>query len=123
MNGYTYHYGMLTVGRYWNAVAVNSDKIWLDLCQNCPKAKAKVQAVFNAYVSCFTREVPTIGAEEIQTQRTVTHVKRFDTVWRFLVAEADRTILREKRIAEPSQQNLRRSKWVDHTEHRKAGPV
>ncbi|KAK3373520.1 hypothetical protein B0T24DRAFT_266189 [Lasiosphaeria ovina] len=87
--------------------------IWLVLCNDQKREKTIIKSYFRDYVesSRITRPALGDGDDEGETIQTITCTKTVILHWKSLVAEADNTILREKRRDDPSKRGLWKLRW------------
>jgi hypothetical protein len=76
------------------------------------KAFAWVQAFLTKYVSSSVAEFPIFRAEEYEKQPAITCASSLENVWRLLVAEADSTVLKQKRREDPDGEAKRRLRYL-----------
>jgi hypothetical protein len=97
--------------RYFQLIVKEDpDQIWVDLCKSGKvrtKAFAWVQAFLTKYVSNSVAEFPIFGPEEYEKRPAITCASSLENMWRLLVAEADRTVLKQKRREDPDG----KAKW------------
>lgn len=75
--------------------------IWLGLCCDNPKSEAVIRSYFCDYVEGTQTTRPVLREQEYEVVQTITTTRTVITRWKNLVAEADNTILREKRRKDP----------------------
>ncbi|KAL2197422.1 hypothetical protein P885DRAFT_60037 [Corynascus similis CBS 632.67] len=76
-------------------------QIWLGLCCDNPKSEAVIRSYFCDYVEGTQTTRPVLREQEYEVVQTITTTRTVITRWKNLVAEADNTILREKRRKDP----------------------
>ncbi|KAF2473896.1 uncharacterized protein BDR25DRAFT_125887 [Lindgomyces ingoldianus] len=105
---------------------INPDSVWLDLCRNSDEAKDYCRVFLRSYVVESVRPFPILGSQEYELRRTMTTASAVLQRWRDITAEADRTVLLEKRRKEKRCEEkgpLWRLKFVDHANKRGQGPI
>jgi hypothetical protein len=94
---------------------VDPDSIWLDLCLNRDLAKDRSRAFLRRFVKDSVKRVPTLGPEKYELKRTLNSANTLLNVWRSLIAQADATVLLDKRRKDRSNEDIWRLKFMDHT--------
>jgi hypothetical protein len=102
---------------------IDPNQIWLDLCLGTEAAINYCRLYLNNYVEHSVQKFVTLGPEEYEYRRTVNSASTVIQCWRELIAQADSTVLREKRREEPHKFQQWRLKFIDHTNQRGQGPV
>ncbi len=105
---------------------IDPDSIWLDLCSNsdlADLAKDKCRAFLQAYVRESAETVLVLGPEETASKPTVTSAYSLLNVWRSLIAEADATVLWDKRQKDRLNKDTWRLKFMDYCNRKGQGPV
>jgi hypothetical protein len=105
--------------------------VWLGLCLNDDLAKARCVAFLKAYVKDSKQEFPILiplgetreEPQETEWKGTVTSAHSLLNIWRSLIAEADATVLLEKRRQDPAKKDIWRLRFMDHTNRLGQGPV
>lgn len=106
-----------------DVLQVDPDSIWLDLCLASETAKDYCRVFLRAYVENSERRYPVLGPQEYEYRRTVNTASSVTQFWRGLIAQADSTVLLEKRRQDPKNKALWRLKFIDHTKQRAQGPI
>ncbi|KAF2191615.1 hypothetical protein K469DRAFT_746890 [Zopfia rhizophila CBS 207.26] len=75
------------------------------------------------YVEESVEKSVVLGPEECEWRRTVNSASSVTQYWRELIAEADATVLRDKRRKDPKNFAKWRLKFLSHTHQRGQGPV
>ena len=80
---------------------MDPDSIWLDLCLNRDLAKDRSRAFLRRFVKDSVTRVPTLRPEEYELKRTINSANTLLNVWRSLIAQADATVLLDKKAERP----------------------
>lgn len=81
---------------------MNPNVIWYGLCLGDPVATAWSKAYLSDRVERSVRRVMVLGPEEYQEKRMLNSASTVLAAWRALIKEADLTVLRDKRLEEPT---------------------
>jgi 6-pyruvoyl-tetrahydropterin synthase len=104
-------------------VGINPDQIWLDLCLGKEDAKSHCRVFLTSRVVQSKQYFVVLGPEEYEHRRTMNSASSVTQVWRELIAQADSTVLREKRRTDPDNRHIWRLKFIDHTNQRAKGTI
>src|SRR5947207_12733359 len=102
---------------------VDPDKVWLELCRGDKLAQDRCKTFLDSYVENSKRYFLVLGPKERELRRTVTSAATVREVWRALIAEADRTVLRDKRQQDRDNSTMWELQFVDNTKRYGKGPV
>jgi hypothetical protein len=82
-------------------MGIDPDQVWLDLCHGTDDAKDYCRVFLHNYVVEQSKQrFVILRPEESEVRRTVNSASSVTQTWRELIAQANSTVLREKRIAD-----------------------
>jgi hypothetical protein len=108
---------------YFKKINVDPDSIWLGLCHESDQAKNYCRLFLETYTKNSLRKFLVLGPKEYEIRRALNSAASVTHCWRSLIAQADSTILSDKRQQDPKNKPLWRLKFVDHEKERGRGPI
>ena len=103
---------------------IDPERIWVDLCENQPAAKAKCQLFLKHYVESSTEVNSGLDLESNGNEyRSVNAASTVDLVWKDLVGHANDVVLRKKRAEDPENAWRWTVKYTDVKQGKLCGPV
>jgi hypothetical protein len=79
-------------------LGIDPHNIWIDLCTGAEYAQPIFQTYLKTYVESSVTLRPCLGPKEYELVRTINSGATVEDTWTHLVNEADRRVLRAKRI-------------------------
>lgn len=108
---------------FTNVMQIDPNQIWLGLCLGTEEAINYCRLYLHNYVEDSVQKCVILGPEEYQDRGTVNSASTVIQCWRELIAQADSTVLLDKRREDPGNYQQWRLKFIDHTTQRGQGPV
>ncbi|OAG09319.1 uncharacterized protein CC84DRAFT_1171913 [Paraphaeosphaeria sporulosa] len=111
------------ISYFTNVMQMDPNQIWLGLCLGTEEAINYCRLYLHNYVEDSVQKFMVLGPEEYEYRRTVNTASIVIQCWRELIAQADSTVLLDKRREDLGNYQLWRLKFIDHTNQRGQGPV
>ncbi|KAF2184554.1 hypothetical protein K469DRAFT_578956, partial [Zopfia rhizophila CBS 207.26] len=102
---------------------VDPDSVWLDLYRGTEQAKDYCRVFLRSHVEDSIEKFIVLGPEEYEWRQTMNSASSVTQCWRELIAQADSTVLRDKRREDLENFAKWRLRFLDYTHQRGQGPV
>ncbi|CAF3458072.1 unnamed protein product [Fusarium graminearum] len=107
---------------YTEASEIDSQDTWRQLCEDVPHATQEFCSFLEYYITSSKKQVPSLGPNEYEEERTVNSASTIQDVWCALVSVANDSVLRELRMQFPMQRQVYVLRYTTRGGH-DAGPA
>lgn len=122
----TFHQPLNSTASFFTRIigGIDPERIWIDLCENQPAAKAKCQLFLQHYVQSSTELKSSLDVDGSgHESRSVNAASTVALLWKDLIGHANDVVLRKKRAEDPENAWRWTIKYSDVKQGKLCGPV